>query len=105
VLGEASKITRRPGAVLLTDPAGRLSGIFTDADLRRLLAGDDPAVLDQPIEAVMTRDPRRIHAGELASSALATFTELRIDELPVVDADEKPVGIIDVQDMVQLKLL
>jgi len=109
VMHEASTIRRRPGAVLLTDEAGRLAGIFTDADLRRLLAGLDGreglAVLDLPIERVMTRDPRRVRAGQLAGEALAVFNELRIDELPVVDGGDRPIGLIDVQDMVHLKLL
>lgn len=105
VIAEASQIPRRPGAVLLTDGDGRLSGIFTDADLRRLLNEKDLGVLDQPIEGVMTRNPRRVRAGELASAALAVFNELRIDELPVVDGDDRPIGLVDIQDMVHLKLL
>ncbi|MCG3181689.1 MAG: Arabinose 5-phosphate isomerase KdsD [Phycisphaerae bacterium] len=105
VIARASKIPRRPGAVLLTGADGKLSGIFTDADLRRLLNEKNLAMLDQPIEQVMTRNPRRMRAGELASAALAVFNELRIDELPVVDAADRPIGLIDVQDMVHLKLL
>ncbi len=105
VLAEASAIKRRPGAVLLTDSSGRLAGIFTDADLRRLLNERDTALLDQPVGQVMTANPRRIRAGQLVSAALAVFNQLRIDELPVVNDDDRPIGLIDVQDVVALKLL
>ncbi|MDD4891793.1 MAG: KpsF/GutQ family sugar-phosphate isomerase [Phycisphaerae bacterium] len=96
---------RRPGAVLLTDAAGRLSGIFTDSDLRRLLNEGDESVLDQPVERFMIPNPKRIAAGQLVSAAMAIINQYRIDELPVVDANDQPVGLIDVQDIVALKLL
>jgi arabinose-5-phosphate isomerase len=51
----------------------------------------------------MHPDPKRIVAGELASKALAIMNQYRIDELPVVDAQGKPVGLLDVQDLVGLK--
>jgi len=51
----------------------------------------------------MTANPKRIHLGELASTALAILNKHRIDELPVVDAAERPVGIIDVQDLLGIK--
>ena len=47
----------------------------------------------------MTRDPQRIQVGKLASSAAHLLQELRIDELPVVDADDRPVGVVDIQDI------
>jgi arabinose-5-phosphate isomerase len=52
----------------------------------------------------MTRDPKRIDADELASSAMAIMRQFRIDELPVVDKHDQPIGLIDVQDLVVLKL-
>ena len=106
--GSNLRSLRRPGAVLLTDSAGRLSGIFTDSDLRRLLNEDHVAALDpldQPVERVMIAHPKRIAAGQLVSAALAIINQHRIDELPVVDADDRPIGLIDVQDIVALKLL
>ena len=103
-LEEAEKIERRTGAMLLVDADNRLSGILTDADLRRMLVKRGRKnLLDMPVAEVMTRSPRRIHAGELASEALAILNEYRIDELPVVDDDEHPVGVIDVQDLLGIK--
>lgn len=103
-LAEAEKVERRTGAMLLVDADNRLSGILTDADLRRMLVKRGREnILDMPVADVMTRDPRRIHAGELASEALAILNEYRIDELPVVDDDGHPVGVIDVQDLLGIK--
>lgn len=105
VLHEVSQIKRRSGAVILTGPDGKLSGIFTDGDLRRLLTDDDGAGLSKPINQVMNRHPKRVGEDQLASQAMAIFQQYRMDELPVVDAEDRPVGLIDVQDLVVLKML
>ena len=103
-LDEVEAAPRRAGAMLLVDGDGRLSGILTDADLRRaLLRHADRDVLNDPVSEHMTADPLHVHPEELASEALAVFHEYRIDELPVVDADHRPVGMIDVQDLLGLK--
>ena len=96
--------TRRSGAVILIDRAGKLSGIFSDGDLRRLVTDDDGSALRRNVRDVMTRDPKRISADALASEAMAIMRQHRIDELPVIDADDRPLGLIDVQDLVILKL-
>jgi len=103
-LCEAEEAPRRAGAMLAVDAAGKLSGILTDADLRRLMVfrpGED--LLAQPVSTLMIRDPKHIHLGELASRALAVLNEYRIDELPVVDDEHRPVGLIDVQDLLGIK--
>jgi arabinose-5-phosphate isomerase len=105
-LAEAEKVPRRSGAILLVDAKGRLSGILTDADLRRLLLTHRTAdFLTQPVSQFMHRRPKSIRASELASEALAIMNRHRIDELPVVDGDGKPVGIIDVQDLLGFKTM
>jgi arabinose-5-phosphate isomerase len=53
----------------------------------------------------MKRDPKRIDAEKLAAEAMAVMRQYRIDELPVVDAEDRPVGLIDVQDLVVLRML
>lgn len=104
VLRQVSTIKRRSGAVVLTDAAGKLTGLFTDGDLRRLLADADGASLNRPIAQVMTRNPKCINADHLAGEAMATMRRYRIDELPVVDDNQQPVGLIDVQDLVVLRM-
>jgi arabinose-5-phosphate isomerase len=105
VLHEVSNIKRRSGAVILTDGKGKLSGIFSDGDLRRLVTDDADAALSRPIGKVMTRSPKRVSQDALASEAMAILRQYRIDELPVVDEENRPVGLIDVQDLVVLKML
>ncbi len=91
---------RRSGAILLCDEVGRLSGIFTDSDLARLLESNRDAALDQPICEVMTRRPSTITAADRMQTALAILAERKISELPVIDADHRPIGLVDVTDVV-----
>lgn len=105
VLHEVSHIKRRSGAVVLVDAQGKLSGIFSDADLRRIITDGDGSALLKPIAAVMTRAPKHVRDDALASEAMAILRRHRIDELPVVDQQGSPVGLIDVQDLVVLRML
>jgi arabinose-5-phosphate isomerase len=105
VLAEVSKINRRSGAVVLVDENGKISGIFTDGDLRRLITSDQAAALTRPMRQVMGRNPKRIRDSALASEAMAILQQYRIDELPVVNDADEPVGLIDVQDLVLLRML
>lgn len=95
---------RRPGARLIVDDAGRLAGIFTDGDLVHLLM-DNPAALDQPIDAVMIRNPKHLRDDRLVRDAVQMVRQHRIDDLPIVDADGRPVGLLDVQDLVAMKVI
>ncbi len=90
--------------MVIVNDAGKLSGVFTDGDLRRRLRSDS-AVLDAPIGNLMTRNPKHIHRDALASEALAILNQYRIDELPVVDDAGQPVGLVDVQDLVRLRIV
>ncbi|HUO08445.1 MAG TPA: KpsF/GutQ family sugar-phosphate isomerase [Phycisphaerae bacterium] len=104
VLAKDQTTGRRAGAVVLVDGAGKLSGVFTDGDLRRQLRAR-PGFLDLPMRDVMTRNPKRIGRDALASEALALLNKFRIDELPVVDEGDRPVGLVDVQDLVRLRVV
>lgn len=96
---------RRPGAMLLVEKSsGRLTGIFTDGDLRRLVLGQGTS-LETPIAKVMTRSPRTMPEEALVRDALTLFREKRQDEIPVVDREGRPVGLLDVQDLIALKLV
>lgn len=105
VLHEVSSIKRRSGAVVLVDEQGKISGIFSDGDLRRAITDDDGSVLRKPIRDLMTRNPKRIRGDQLASEAIALMRPHRIDELPVVDDQDRPIGLIDIQDLVVLRML
>jgi len=94
----------RAGAASVVDGRGRLTGIFTDGDLRRHLETDRD-LLTRPVKDVMTKRPTTIAADRLANEALRILKELRIDELPVVDAKGRPVGMLDVQDLLKVGLV
>jgi arabinose-5-phosphate isomerase len=95
---------RRAGAIVLVDEAGQLSGIFTDGDLRRLLI-ENRAALEHPIRNVMTANPRSLLATDRVRDAKQLIAEHRIDEIPVVDETGRPVGLIDVQDLIAMKIV
>jgi arabinose-5-phosphate isomerase len=97
-----SRPGRRTGAIMIVDETDRLVGIFTDSDLARLLEADRDAALDGPLADVMTRSPTTIGAGELLSVACEILSQRKISELPVVDQAGRPIGLIDITDVVGL---
>lgn len=102
VFVERSSMGRRTGAIMLVDSEGRLGGIFTDSDLARLFESKRDAALDRPIREVMTCQPRTVPAGSMMVDAVTIMAERKISELPVVDADGRPVGMLDITDVVGL---
>jgi len=94
----------RPGAANVVDRHGRLVGIFTDGDLRRL-AEQERLALDTPVREVMARRPRCVGPDELVLTATAMMREAQVDQLPVVDALGRAVGLLDVQDVLAAKLV
>ena len=93
---------RRTGATMLVDAEGKLSGIFTDSDLARLFEQRRDHSLDRPVSSVMTRNPLTAAAGGMMIEAVALLAKRKISELPVVDAAGRPLGLIDVTDVVGL---
>ncbi len=100
VFAQGARRGRRTGAVMLTDEEGRLCGIFTDSDLARLFEQRRDDALDRPIADVMTPDPLRVLLGTRVLEAVEVMRRHKISELPVVDALGKPVGLLDVTDMI-----
>jgi arabinose-5-phosphate isomerase len=101
----SNETTKRRGAVMITDAEGKLAGIITDADLRRSMAKMGAAVFSVKCADMMTPNCKRVREDALAAEAMAVFHKFRIDELPVVNADDQPVGLIDVQDIVAIKIV
>lgn len=98
-----SRPGRRTGAIMITDAAGALVGIFTDSDLARLLEAGRDTAIDLPLADVMTRSPACVTAGELLPVACDLLSRRKISELPVVDQAGKPLGLIDITDIVGLE--
>lgn len=95
----------KSGSIALVNPkTGKLTGILTDGDFRRsALSGPD--FLTQPVATFMTRTPKVIREDALAVDALRLFETHRIDDLIVVNARGRPVGLIDGQDLPKLKIV
>jgi arabinose-5-phosphate isomerase len=98
----ASLPGRRTGAIMLVDEVGRLSGIFTDSDLARLFERRRDAALDGPIREVMTCRPTTVLVGSRMVEAVDLMARRKISELPVVDSEGRPAGLIDITDVVGL---
>jgi arabinose-5-phosphate isomerase len=94
----------RSGAAIVVNEQGRVAGIFTDGDLRRHMASE-PNVEAAHIESVMTRSPTTIEAGRLAVEAMRVMGERKFNQLPVVDKDGRPLGLIDGQDLLAIGLI
>jgi len=102
VFSRARRRGRRTGAVILTDDDGRLRGLFTDSDLARLFEQHNNAALDRPIAEVMTASPITIPVGTRVLDAVEILRRHKISELPVVDAAGRPVGMLDITDLIGL---
>ena len=91
----------RPGAALVVDGDGKLVGIFTDGDLRRVLqTGEVPR--GHPVDEFMGRDPKSIGPDQLVDEAEHVLREYKIDQIPVLDLDRRPVGLLDIQDILDV---
>lgn len=104
VLAVMTKTPGRPGAALVVDRQGRLVGIFTDGDLRRL-AEQQRLDMTLAVREVMARRPRWVSPDELVLAATAIMREAKVDQLPVVDSEGRPVGLLDVQDLLANRLV
>jgi len=95
----------KSGSIALVDrKSGRLTGILTDGDFRRsALSGPD--FLQKPVSTFMTRQPKVISADALGVDAVRLFEAHKIDDLIVVDARGRPVGLIDGQDLPKFKIV
>jgi len=95
------------GSVAIIDDHGVLRGLFTDGDFRRLMQRetDRNAVMARPIAEVMTRDPTTVLAGTLAIEAVNIMDEREFDNMPVVDARGRALGMIDIQDLMKAGLV
>jgi arabinose-5-phosphate isomerase len=93
-----TETTGRPGAASIVNDAGALVGVFTDGNLRRCLERDID-FLNKPIGTLCSRTPITITPEKLATEAARIIQERKIDQLMVVDSDNVPVGLIDIQDL------
>jgi arabinose-5-phosphate isomerase len=97
----------RPGAALITDASGLLVGIFTHGDLSRLFERHDPQGpinLGELVDKYMGKNPKSIGPDQLVEEAQHLMQEFRIDQVAVIDAEHRPVGLLDVQDLLDVRV-
>ncbi|MBU6390620.1 MAG: KpsF/GutQ family sugar-phosphate isomerase [Planctomycetes bacterium] len=100
VLKIMTETVGKPGAVSIIDKQNKLVGFFTDGDLRRHLKNG--VSLRGRVKEFMTRSPKVINARCLVAEAYKILKEYKIDQIPVIDDSYTPVGIIDVQDLLEV---
>jgi arabinose-5-phosphate isomerase len=104
-IGVMTRTPGRPGATSVVDAGGRLVGFFTDGDLRRLLEdGRAAEIANLRIDDVMTKGPRSVDPDMFALEALGRMHQLSVDQLPVVDESGQLRGLLDVQDLIDLRI-
>jgi arabinose-5-phosphate isomerase len=102
VIYEISK--KALGMTTVIDADGRLAGILTDGDLRRLMQQRGAATIELVVGDCMNKTPRTLAPTELAGSALRIMEERKITSLVVVDAERKPLGVVHLHDLWTLEL-
>ncbi len=100
IFSESKLPGRRSGAIILVDQEGKLSGIFTDSDLARIFEQKDFDKLEEPVCQIMTQSPKVIQLGERMQKAIDLMAERKISELPVLDENNIPIGMLDITDLV-----
>ncbi|HWR00669.1 MAG TPA: KpsF/GutQ family sugar-phosphate isomerase [Chlorobaculum sp.] len=95
--------SKRYGVTGIVDGDGRLTGIFTDGDLRRLVQGGGEFLAKKAAE-VMTGNPKTVTSELLAKNCLEILETYRITQLLVCDSDRRPVGLVHIHDLVSLGL-
>ena len=88
------------GALVVCDSEKKIRGIVSERDIVRCLAGRGPAVLEEHVDTVMTRDVHTVGPQETVARAMALMTRFRYRHLPVVDHG-KLVGMISIGDLVK----
>ncbi|AGB42291.1 KpsF/GutQ family protein [Halobacteroides halobius DSM 5150] len=90
----------RMGAANIVDAEGELAGIITDGDIRRLLE-EDPHLMHKEAQEIMSVGPTTITPDKLAAEALKIMQDKEINDLPVVDQEGKPLGLVNFQDLLK----
>jgi arabinose-5-phosphate isomerase len=93
----------KSGCAIVVDEENKLLGIFTDGDFRR--HANDLSILEKPVEQFMTKNPISVNCNQMAVEVLKLIEEKRIDDIIIVDNDNKVQGIVDSQDLPGLKLM
>ena len=96
------------GSAVVVDADGKLAGIFTDGDFRRLVSGgahSGQGILGDAISLYMTKSPQFVYSDAYAAELLRIFEKRHIDDLPVCDRAGRVAGLVDIQDLPKMKVM
>lgn len=93
------------GMTTVVDGAGRLAGVVTDGDLRRIMEKHKGAALEMTAEQCMTTNPQIIAPRELASVALNAMEQRKITSVVVANEDRRVLGVVHLHDLWTLELI
>jgi len=93
--------SKKLGVTTIVDDSGRLRGVITDGDLRRLLGKGGADLLDRPAEAVMSPHPKVISRTALAAEAVGLMERHSITVLIVTDAEQRVEGVVHLHDLLK----
>ena len=102
------EMTSKRGITSVVDKEGRVVGVFTDGDLRRLLEkelSNKQDIFKLHARDVMTRNPKVITKNELATKAARLMEQYGVTALIVVDEDRHPIGIIHLHDLMRARVV
>ena len=95
-----SMLSRRQAGVLITDDAGRLTGIFTERDVLTRVVGKNLEARRTPLGDVMTRSPQALTARDRVAYAVHCMSVAGYRTIPLVDPDRRPIGVVTVNDVI-----
>ena len=89
------------GMAILTNPAGELTGIVTDGDIRRIVIKYNSDLSKLIAKDVMTKNPKTVARTDFAAAALHLMEKYSITALAVVDAKNSPIGVVHIHDLLK----
>jgi arabinose-5-phosphate isomerase len=98
-------IAERRGIAVLLDEQERVAGVLTAGDLSRLVERSGDRLFAVPVHEVATRNPKLAHSGELASAVVYRMEQHGIMVMPVVDEQEKLVGVVHLHDLMRARVV
>lgn len=94
----------RPGAAFIVDPQGVLVGVFTHGDLARLFERSPSIAAGDAVDLHMGKNPKTIGPEQIVEAAQHLLHEHRIDQIAVIDDARRPIGLLDVQDLLDVRI-
>jgi CBS domain-containing protein len=105
-LAQAARILaqHRIGAVIVQDAGGGLAGILSERDVVRAISSDGPLALEHGVNAYMTKNVITCTEGDTIDGLMEMMTKGRFRHVPVLDGQQKLIGLISIGDVVKSRI-